>query len=960
VLRKFPFPRVILLTLAAALWAAAAFGQSPAPRNAASSAAGQAELKKAKKIHQQAQEADRAGDWQKAYELHAEAAALAPANAGYVLEREAARFRLVQQHVDRAEREALAGRMEQAREELREALKLDPSYTVAQERLEQFSRGLRASAEPRPLPDEGLIRVEPKPGKQTFSYRGISRGAYEEMGRRFGITVAVEDDVRRREVEFNVKDADFWAAIGLLAKLTMTQWRALDKHAILVFEDTVQKRRQLLPSVVRTVPLAGADTPERMTETMRVVREIAGITRTQLDTRSGTLTLRDSPQAVELAVELINQLEQARGEVMLEIDILEVDRATAQQLGISPPTTGRVVTISPQDIDEARQSTEALLRVIQRLFGTVPVPSISGQVRPEVLIPPLVAFGGGRTVFLATLPGAAADFAESLSLVRRGQRVLLRGVDGEPATFFVGERYPINLQVLSPGMVGTPVAPGVSTQNFQRLDFETGKGPVAVVAGDFNGDNQLDLAVANQSDNTVSILLGKKDGSFEDKTDFDTGDGPVFLGAGDFNGDGLLDLVVVNQNANSVSILLGNGDGTFAPRTDFVTGAGPRGVVVGDFNGDGWRDLAVANQNDDSIWILPGNGDGTFGLPGILPTSTGPRAIAAGDLNGDAVLDLVVANEGANTVSVFLGNGDGTFGARSDFLTGERPSAVVIADFDGDTRQDLAVANQGANSVSVFLGSGDGTFATRTDFNTGESPVALAARDVSGDNELDLVVANETGDTVTVLLGTGDGGFNLRGDFAVGDGPTSVTTGDFDGDGRIDVAAANRSSNSVTVILNRVTLVPSGEGAIAPYPAFQYEDLGLKVRATPRLHAEGEVTLQLQIELRSRSGETFNGIPVITNRSVEQTVRLRENETTLLSGMLQSEQQRGKSGWPGLGNLPIAGHVASQRTRQNRDTELLILVTPRRINLAQRRARLLYAGREPSTGGAVATIEPPE
>ena len=85
---------------------------------------------------------------------------------------------------------------------------------------------------------------------------------------------------------------------------------------------------------------------------------------------------------------------------------------------------------------------------------------------------------------------------------------------------------------------------------------------LAVVAGNFNGDGNPDLAVTNVGDNTVSILLGNGDGTFQAHTDFDGGLGPFSPVTGDFNGDGKLDLAVVGgYQLGTVSVLLGNGDG---------------------------------------------------------------------------------------------------------------------------------------------------------------------------------------------------------------------------------------------------------------------------------------------------------------------------------------------------------------------------------------------------------------
>src|SRR5262249_52589849 len=105
---------------------------------------------------------------------------------------------------------------------------------------------------------------------------------------------------------------------------------------------------------------------------------------------------------------------------------------------------------------------------------------------------------------------------------------------------------------------------------FTSPTFAVGTTPVAQVTGDFNGDGKADLAVVNQGSNTVSVLLGTGDGTFQPKTDYATGATPRGVAVGDFNGDGKLDVAVADSGANSVSVLLGNGDGTFLPKTDVL------------------------------------------------------------------------------------------------------------------------------------------------------------------------------------------------------------------------------------------------------------------------------------------------------------------------------------------------------------------------------------------------------
>jgi hypothetical protein len=97
-----------------------------------------------------------------------------------------------------------------------------------------------------------------------------------------------------------------------------------------------------------------------------------------------------------------------------------------------------------------------------------------------------------------------------------------------------------------------------------------------VIAADFNGNGMLDLAVANSGSNTVSVLLGNGNGTFQVKRDYPVSNDPESLAVADLNGDGKLDLVTADAGADEVSILIGNGNGTFQMHRDFAAGPSPR------------------------------------------------------------------------------------------------------------------------------------------------------------------------------------------------------------------------------------------------------------------------------------------------------------------------------------------------------------------------------------------------
>jgi hypothetical protein len=185
------------------------------------------------------------------------------------------------------------------------------------------------------------------------------------------------------------------------------------------------------------------------------------------------------------------------------------------------------------------------------------------------------------------------------------------------------------------------------------VNYSAGGGSPAV--GDFNQDGDLDLVVLGSD---INVLLGNGDGTFQPPVSYSAGSNPTMVAVADFNADGKLDLAVTNNGSNSdntVSILLGNGDGTFQAHVDYGTGSSNLcSVAVGDFNGDGRPDLVVADLFSTDVRLLLGNGDGTFGTAASYAVGPGPSSVALGDFNSDGILDIAVADSGSATVSVLL------------------------------------------------------------------------------------------------------------------------------------------------------------------------------------------------------------------------------------------------------------------------------------------------------------------
>jgi hypothetical protein len=257
---------------------------------------------------------------------------------------------------------------------------------------------------------------------------------------------------------------------------------------------------------------------------------------------------------------------------------------------------------------------------------------------------------------------------------------------------------------------------------------------------DVTRDGILDIVHSDYATNSISVLRGRGDGSFEPHiTRQPVSSRPQGVAAADFNHDGITDLAVASTGSSSLDVLLGTPSGGLI-RTTIAVGRPLNVLMAADLDSDGWLDLAAASSSTGALAILRGSASG-FVLAGTRATGASPRGVAIGDLNSDGRLDVATANYSVHSVTLLLGRASGVLPDRwGDLPSAPGARAIALGDFDHDGRPDLATGGQSASRLWIHDNS---TVVVRGGLSFHREPIAvfgesLAAGDVNENGRTDL------------------------------------------------------------------------------------------------------------------------------------------------------------------------------------------------------------------------------
>src|SRR5229473_2193257 len=311
---------------------------------------------KAKSLYAQGQEAEARQKYESAYDFYKQDYDLKPKDLRYRASFERSRFLAASSHVHRGQKLRDEGNMDEAVAEFRKALDIDPSLFIAKQELNRTLKIINDARNPPPQaagPPNSLERrvkeaqgpVELAPISNipiTVKLTEDSKVIYQTIGQLAGINVLFDPDYTSRRIKVELNGVTLEDALEITALESKTFWRPVTGNTIFVAQDNPAKRKELEQSVLKTFYLSNLSAPTELQDVVNAIRAVLDVQRVQQLLSQNALVVRGTPDQIALAEKLVDDLDKARPEVVIDIAVMQVSKDRSRTLGLSPPTSATV------------------------------------------------------------------------------------------------------------------------------------------------------------------------------------------------------------------------------------------------------------------------------------------------------------------------------------------------------------------------------------------------------------------------------------------------------------------------------------------------------------------------------------------------------------------------------------------------------------------------------------------
>jgi len=418
-------------------------------------------------------DAEKRQDYERAFEYYQEAYRQKPKDLRYRTAYEHTKFLAGAAHVHRGQLLRDGGKLDEALAEFQKASTIDPSSFIAQQELRRTQDMINKATNPpqsvAPMPDSLRKRLAEAQGPVelsaisnvpiTLKLTEDTKVIYETVGKLAGINVLFDPDYTSRKIRIELNGVTLEEALGIIALESKTFWRPVTPNTVFVATDNPAKRKELDQSVIKTFYLSNLSQATELQDVVNAVRTLLEVQRIQQLQSQNAIIVRGTPDQIALAQKLVDDLDKAKSEVVIDVVVMQVSRDKSRTLGITPPTS---TSISLNNNINTTPTTNPQT-------GVTTTPTTSGTSTASGGIN-LNRIGNlNATDFTITIPGITASAIIGDSNTKIIQNPQIRALDGQKATLKIGDRVPVATGSFQPGIGGVGINPLVNTQ-FQYLD----------------------------------------------------------------------------------------------------------------------------------------------------------------------------------------------------------------------------------------------------------------------------------------------------------------------------------------------------------------------------------------------------------------------------------------------------------------------------------------------------------